>query len=100
MVEGPHGVLRQKDSKASLMRWCFSSGMPSSKSTKTSSNRCTRQRGRFQSKPSAPECITSTSPGCTWRLCRGWGKAPVLRYSRAHQRPSALTLRRMAAVVS
>ena len=99
MVEAPHGVLRQKDSKASLMRWCSSSGTPSSKLMKTSPNMCIRQRAWAQSKSSAPECITNTSPGGTWRICRGWGKAPVLRYSRAHQRPSALALRRMAAMV-
>ena len=98
MVEGPHGVFRQKDSKAFLMRGYSSSGTPSSKPMKTSPNMCTHQRVRPKSN-SPPECITSTSPGCTWRICRGWGKAPVSRYSRAHQRPSALTLRRMAAVV-
>jgi hypothetical protein len=65
---------------------------------KTLVNMYIRQRGRGIGSNSAPECITRTSPGGTWRIFRGWGKAPVLRYSRAHQRPSARSSRWIAVV--
>src|SRR6218665_2043543 len=47
---------------------------------------------------SAAECITSGSPCGTWSIRRGWVKAPVLRYSRAHPCPFAPTSRRMVPI--